>query len=126
MGDIPPFMLSSSKLARCNWAYANDSSQVNKSSFLTSEFIWHNRVHFLGELLTDIEHPLWNILKKLGCYVKTSKEISRKLALIPPHDISTPLARNYLTQISLPDNDNSYISLSPVASQSIQNNGKKL
>ncbi|HBC3930431.1 TPA: CRISPR-associated protein Csy2 [Vibrio parahaemolyticus] len=122
MGDIPPFMLSSSKLARCNWAYANDSSQVNKSSFLTSEFIWHNRVHFLGELLTDIEHPLWNILKNLGCYVKTSKEISKKLALIPPHEISTPLARNYLTQISLPDNEDSYISLSPVTSQSIQNN----
>ncbi|PNI00428.1 type I-F CRISPR-associated protein Csy2 [Vibrio diazotrophicus] len=122
MGELSPFMLSSCKLAKHNWAYANDSSQVNKSSFLTSEFIWNNHIHFLGEVLTDIEHPLWSILKKLGCYVKTSKEISKKLALIPPHEVSTPLARNYLTQISLPDNEDSYISLSPVASQSIQNN----
>jgi CRISPR-associated protein Csy2 len=113
-------LLSSSKLPSDNWAYANDSSQVNKSCFLTSEFIWDGHIHCLGQLLADIEHPLWNVLRKLGCYVKTAKYISKELALVPPLEINTSLVRNYLAQISLPDNNNSYISLSPVASQSMQ------
>lgn len=120
IGNLPPFMLSSSRLLESSWAYANDSSQVNKSCFLTSEFIWDGHIHCLGQLLADREHPLWNVLKKLGCYVKTVKEISRKLALIPPFEIKTSLVGNYLTQISLPNDEDSYISLSPVVSQSTQ------
>nr|WP_319556685.1 type I-F CRISPR-associated protein Csy2 [uncultured Vibrio sp.] len=120
IGHLPPFLLSSSKLPTDNWAYANDSSQVNKSCFLTSEFIWDGHIYCLGQLLADIEHPLWNVLRKLGCYVKTAKYISKELALVPPLEINTSLVRNYLPQISLPDNNNSYISLSPVASQSMQ------
>lgn len=122
VGPLPPFMLSSSKFPQNSWAYANDSSQVNKSCFLTSEFIWDGHIHCLGHLLADIEHPLWNVLRKLGCYVKTAKYISKELALVPPLEINTSLIRNYLTQISLPNDEESYVSLSPVVSQSIQNN----
>lgn len=93
---------------------------MNKSCFLTSEFIWNGDVHCLGQLLTELEHPLWNVLRKLGCYVKTAKYISKELALIPPLEINTSLVRNYLAQISLPNNEDSYISLSPVVSQSMQ------
>ncbi|EIW7864171.1 CRISPR-associated protein Csy2 [Vibrio parahaemolyticus] len=122
VGHLPPFMLSSSKLPQNSWAYANDSSQVNKSCFLTSEFIWNGDVHCLGQLLTELEHPLWNSLRKLGCYAKTSKEIAKNLTLIPQTEINASLASNYLTQILLPNDEESYVSLSPVASQSIQNN----
>ncbi|MCA0934279.1 CRISPR-associated protein Csy2 [Vibrio alginolyticus] len=122
VGPLPPFMLSSSKLPESCCAYANDSSQVNKSCFLTSEFIWDGHIHCLGQLLADIEHPLWNVLKKLGCYVKTSKEIAKNLTLIPQTEINASLAGNYLTQISLPNDEESYVSLSPVVSQSIQYN----
>ncbi len=120
VGTLPSFLLSSSKLPESNWAYANDSSQVNKSCFLTSEFIWDDEVHCLGQLLADIEHPLWDVLKKLGCYAKTAKYMSKELALVPPFEIKTSLVGNYLTQISLPDDEDSYISLSPVVSQSMQ------
>lgn len=120
VGHLPACMLSSSKLPQNSWAYANDSSQMNKSCFLTSEFIWNGDVHCLGQLLTELEHPLWNVLRKLGCYVKTAKYISKELALIPPLEINTSLVRNYLAQISLPNNEDSYISLSPVVSQSMQ------
>jgi CRISPR-associated protein Csy2 len=120
VGFLPPFMLSSSKLPQNSWAYANDSSQVNKSCFLTSEFIWDGHIHCLGQLLADIEHPLWNVLRKLGCFVKTAKYISKELALVPPLEINTSLVRNYLAQISLPNDEESYVSLSPVVSQSMQ------
>ncbi|TCN85077.1 CRISPR-associated protein Csy2 [Vibrio crassostreae] len=74
----------------------------------------------LGDLLKDVEHPLWQKLNTLGCYQKTRKAIAKKLAQISHATINVSLAPNYLTQLSLPDNDSSYISLSPVASQSMQ------
>ncbi|EOV0102933.1 type I-F CRISPR-associated protein Csy2 [Vibrio vulnificus] len=74
----------------------------------------------MGELLKDADHPLWNTLKKLGCYQKTCKAMAKQLADITHTTINVTLAPNYLTQISLPDNDTSYISLSPVASLSMQ------
>ncbi|MGR5339136.1 type I-F CRISPR-associated protein Csy2 [Vibrio astriarenae] len=120
IGTLPKFLLSSSKLPPSHWAYSHDSKYVNKSAFLTSEFSWDGVVSCLGSLLRDVEHPLWNKLTKLGCYQKTRKVIAKQLNAISPTKIGVPLAPNYLTQLSLPDNNNSYISLSPVASQSIQ------
>lgn len=120
LGQLPDFLLSSSKLEPHNSAYSHDSSDVNKSALLTNEFRWNGVISCLGDLLKDVEHPLWQKLNKLGCYQKTRKAIAKKLAQISQTTINVSLAPNYLTQLSLPDNDSSYISLSPVASQSMQ------
>lgn len=119
-GELAPFMLSSSKLPQECWTYANNSEHINKSLFLTSEFIWDNHVRYLGEILSDEKHILWQRLCELGCYLKTKKLIIKTLSQIPPLEIAVKLAPNYLTQISLPNGDGSYVSLSPVASQSMQ------
>lgn len=120
INELPPFLLSSCKLTKEYWAYAHDSCQVNRSAFLTSEFLWDGNVTFLGDILSDVNHPLWIKLKELGCYSKTSKKIAKQLAIIPSLDINIPLSSNYLPHISFPDNDGSYISLSPLASQAMQ------
>ncbi|MFA0566011.1 type I-F CRISPR-associated protein Csy2 [Vibrio sp. 10N.222.51.C8] len=120
LGQLPEFLLSSSKLKPHHWAYSHDSSDVNKSALLTNEFRWNGVISCLGDLLKDAEHPLWQKLNKLGCYQRTRKAIAKKLAQISQTTINVSLAPNYLTQLSLPDNDSSYISLSPVASQSMQ------
>ncbi|MFA0256018.1 type I-F CRISPR-associated protein Csy2 [Vibrio breoganii] len=120
IGTLPEFLLSSSKLPPSHWAYSHDSKYVNKSAFFTSEFSWDGVVSCLGSLLRHVEHPLWNKLTKLGCYQKTRKAIAKQLNAIPPTTIEVPMVHNYLTQLSFPDNNNSYLSLSPVASQSIQ------
>ncbi|KAA8666699.1 type I-F CRISPR-associated protein Csy2 [Vibrio gigantis] len=120
LGQLPEFLLSSSKLKPHHWAYSHDSSDVNKSALLTNEFSWNCVISCLGDLLKDVEHPLWQKLNTLGCYQKTRKAIAKKLAPISQTTINVSLAPNYLTQLSLPDNDSSYISLSPVASQSMQ------
>lgn len=120
LGELPSFLLSSSKIPSYHWSYSHDSKYVNKSAFLTNEFCWDGVILCLGELLKDVDHPLWKTLTKLGCYQKTRKEMTKKLASIAHTTINVTLASNYLTQISLPDNDGSYISLSPVASQAMQ------
>ncbi|MGF1711472.1 hypothetical protein L4C37_12980 [Vibrio kagoshimensis] len=120
LGLLPEFLLSSSKLEPHHWAYSHDSSDVNKSALLTNEFSWNGVISCLGDLLKDVEHPLWQKLNTLGCYQKTRKAIAKKLVQIAQTTINVSLAPNYLTQLSLPDNDSSYISLSPVASQSMQ------
>ncbi|WP_139310503.1 type I-F CRISPR-associated protein Csy2 [Photobacterium proteolyticum] len=120
LGQLPDYLFSSSIVSADDWSYSRDSKGVNKASFLTSEFIWQGERSCLGILLADTEHPLWDQLKVLGCYQKTCKAVSKQLAQIPEHIIDVKLAPNYLPQISLPDGRGSYISLSPVASQSIQ------
>ncbi|MEX3070463.1 type I-F CRISPR-associated protein Csy2 [Vibrio alginolyticus] len=120
LGELPSFLLSSSKVPPYHWSYSHDSKYVNKSAFLTNEFCWDGEISYLGELLKDADHPLWNTLKKLGCYQKTRKAMAKQLTAITQTTINVTLAPNYLTQISLPDNDGSYISLSPVTSQTMQ------
>ncbi|MDE1333455.1 hypothetical protein L9W73_13875 [Vibrio aestuarianus] len=120
LGELSDFLLSSSKLAPYHWSFSHDSKNVNKSAFLTNEFYWNGGISCLGELLKDADHPLWNTLKKLGCYQKIRKSMVKQLSSIAHTIIDVTLAPNYLTQISLPDNDGSYISLSPVASQTMQ------
>lgn len=120
LGELPSFLLSSSKIPPYHWSYTHDSKYVNKSAFLTNEFCWNGVISCLAELLKDVDHPLWKTLTKLGCYQKTRQAIAKKLASIVHATINVPLTPNYLTQISLPDSDTSYISLSPVASLSIQ------
>jgi CRISPR-associated protein Csy2 len=120
LGELPSFLLSSSKIPPYHWSYAHDSKYVNKSAFLTNEFCWNGGISCLAELLRDVDHPLWKTLAKLGCYQKTRKAIAKQLASIAHMTISVPLAPNYLTQISLPDSNTSYISLSPVTSLSMQ------
>ncbi|WP_446528864.1 type I-F CRISPR-associated protein Csy2 [Photobacterium swingsii] len=120
IGELPEYLFSSSNIDVDNLCYSRDSAGVNKAAFLTSEFIWHSERTCLGLLLADIGHPLWDTLKKLGCYQKTRKVISKQLAEIPEYVIDIKLAPNYLSQITFPDGKGSYISLSPVASQSIQ------
>lgn len=120
LGELPSFLLSSSKIPPYHWSYSHDSKYVNKSAFLTNEFCWDGEISCLGELLKDADHPLWNTLKKLGCYQKTRKSMAKQLADITHTTINVTLAPNYLTQISLPDNDGAYISLSPVTSQPMQ------
>ncbi|MCR9662903.1 type I-F CRISPR-associated protein Csy2 [Vibrio parahaemolyticus] len=120
LGELPSFLLSSSKIPPYHWSYSHDSKYVNKSAFLTNEFCWDGEISCLGELLKDADHQLWNTLKKLGCYQKTRKAMAKQLAAITQTTINVTLAPNYLTQISLPDNDGSYISLSPVTSQPMQ------
>ncbi|WP_114786268.1 type I-F CRISPR-associated protein Csy2 [Vibrio tetraodonis] len=120
LGELPSFLLSSSKISPYHWSYSHDSKYVNKSAFLTNEFCWNGVISCLAELLKDVDHPLWKTLTKLGCYQKTRKEMAKKLASIAHTTINVTLAPNHLTQISLPDNEGSYISLSPVASQTMQ------
>ncbi|WP_305811982.1 type I-F CRISPR-associated protein Csy2 [Photobacterium leiognathi] len=120
LGSLPEYLLSSSKLPQYFWAYSHDSKSVNKSAFLTNEFGWNGGISCLAELLKDEDHPLWKTLTKLGCYQKTRKAIAKKLASIAHATINVPLVTNYLTQISLPDGDSSYISLSPVTSLAMQ------
>ncbi|PSV57502.1 type I-F CRISPR-associated protein Csy2 [Photobacterium sp. GB-3] len=120
LGQIPSFLLSSSKIQPFHWSYCHDAKYVNKSAFLTNEFGWNGGISCLAELLKDEEHPLWKTLSKLGCYQKTRKAIAKKLASIAHATINVPLVTNYLTQISLPDGDSSYISLSPVTSLAMQ------
>ncbi|MPW29679.1 hypothetical protein F9L16_11840 [Agarivorans sp. B2Z047] len=120
LGELPEFLLSSSKIPPHHWAYSHDSCDVNKSALLTNEFSWNGVISCLGDFLKDVEHPLWQKLNKLGCYQKTRKAIAKKLVQIAQNTIEVSLTPNYLTQLSLPDSDNTYISLSPVASQSMQ------
>ncbi|MBV7297714.1 type I-F CRISPR-associated protein Csy2 [Enterovibrio paralichthyis] len=120
LGDLPSYLLSSSKLAPLNWAYANDSKYVNKAAFLTSEFLWDGEQTYLAKLLSDENHPAWSALFKLGCLKRTRQSVIKSLSKIPPLIIEVSLEPNYLPQISLPDGKGSYISLSPVASQSVQ------
>lgn len=121
LGDIPKYLLSSSKLEQKTWTYAKDSKDVNIASFLTSDFIYRDSVSCLGILLSDIEHPLWEHLCKLGCYQKTRKIVAKQLKEIENYCIDVPLGNNSVRQISLPDTKGSYLSLSPVTSQSMQN-----
>lgn len=119
MGELPEYFLSSSKLDYQCWSYSHNSRCVNKSAFLTNEFSWCGVTSCLTDLLKDENHPLWFKLIKLGCYQKTRKAMVKKLTKFKQHKIDVTLATNYLTQLSLPNND-SYISLSPVASQAMQ------
>ncbi|HHF0482166.1 TPA: type I-F CRISPR-associated protein Csy2 [Vibrio antiquarius] len=120
IGELPEFVFSSSKLPNHNWAYSHDSKYVNKSAFLTSEFSWNGDVSCLAIFLQDEEHPLWTKLLKLGCYKKTHRAVVKRLRMFEQHKIDVSLLGNNLTQISLPDTDGSYVSLSPVSSQSMQ------
>ncbi|EPW6429567.1 type I-F CRISPR-associated protein Csy2 [Vibrio parahaemolyticus] len=120
IGELPEFLFSSSKLPSHNWAYSHNSKDVNKSAFLTSEFSWKGDVSCLAIFLQDEDHPLWKKLFKLGCYKKTYKAVVKRIRMFEQYKIDVPLLGNYLTQISFPDSNGSYVSLSPVASQSIQ------
>ncbi len=120
IGELPEFLFSSSKLPSHNWAYSHNSKDVNKSAFLTSEFSWKGDVSCLAIFLQDEDHPLWKKLFKLGCYKKTYKAVVKRIRMFELRKIDVSLPGNYLTQISFPDTDGSYISLSPVASQAMQ------
>lgn len=120
IGELPSHLFSSSKLATLNWAYVNDSKYVNKATFLTCDFLWNGEQTHLAKLLSDESHPAWSALLKLGCFKKTRQLVLKSLLKIPPLTIDVSLAPNYIPQISLPDGEGSYISLSPVASQSVQ------
>lgn len=117
---LPEHLLSSSKLLPHFWSYSHDSKYVNKSAFLTSEFCWKGSVSCLAIFLQDESHILWTKLLKLGCYKKTQKAVVKKLRCFEKQKIDVTLTGNYLTQLSLPDDEGSYVSLSPVASQAIQ------
>ncbi|QUM76170.1 CRISPR-associated protein Csy2 [Moritella sp. 24] len=118
--EVPPYLLSSVKLPTTDWCYAHDSKYMNTAVFFTSEFIWEDKITCLGDLLSDFDHPIWQQLKNLGCYQKTQRSVSNQLKKISKEIIDVDLTSNYLSQISLPDNKNSYISLSPVVSQTMQ------
>ena len=120
IGEIPSYLLSSSKLEKHAWAYSKNSKDVNISSFLTSEFIWQGKICCLGILLSDENHHLWEHLRKLGCYQKTRKLVAKQLKKIPKYHINTSLSDNYIKQVSFPDGEGSYLSLSPVTSQTMQ------
>ncbi|WP_058120162.1 type I-F CRISPR-associated protein Csy2 [Photobacterium kishitanii] len=120
IGEIPKYLLSSSKLEQKAWAYANDSKDVSVANFLTSEFILNGKICCLGVLLADEQHHLWESLTKLGCYQKTRKDVAKQLQKIPNLYIEVQLGANSVRQISLPDGNNSYLSLSPVTSQTMQ------
>ncbi|WP_261887537.1 type I-F CRISPR-associated protein Csy2 [Vibrio echinoideorum] len=112
--------MSSSKLPQHYWAYSHDSKYVNKSAFLTSEFCWNNSISCLAIFLQDDSHILWTKLLTLGCYKKTKKAVIKQLQSFDKEKIDVTLTGNYLTQLSLPDDEDSYISISPVASQAMQ------
>ncbi|MDC0610543.1 CRISPR-associated protein Csy2 [Vibrio sp.] len=120
IGELPHYLFSSSKLEPLNWSYSQDSKYVNLAIFLTSEFIWENNICCLANVLKNPEHSLWSSLKKLGCYEKQKKVAIKQLKAIPHHLIDVELASNYLKQISVSDGKGSYITLSPVSSQSVQ------
>ncbi|HIF9059469.1 TPA: type I-F CRISPR-associated protein Csy2 [Photobacterium damselae] len=120
LGSLPEYLLSSSKLSQYFWAYSHDSKYVNKSAFLTSEFCWNDSISCLAIFLQDESHILWANLLKLGCYKKTQKVVAKKLRCFEKQKIDVTLTGNYLTQLSLPSDEDSYISLSPVASQAMQ------
>ncbi|MEZ9581532.1 type I-F CRISPR-associated protein Csy2, partial [Vibrio cyclitrophicus] len=120
LGSLPEHLLSSSKLPQHYWAYSHDSKFVNKSAFLTSEFCWNNSISCLAIFLQDDSHILWTKLLTLGCYKKTKKAVIKQLQSFDKEKIDVKLTGNYLTQLSLSDDEDSYISLSPVASQSMQ------
>ncbi|SMY35016.1 type I-F CRISPR-associated protein Csy2 [Photobacterium andalusiense] len=120
IGEIPKYFLSSSKLKQKTLPYANDSKDVSIANFLTSEFILNGKICCLGVLLADEQHPLWDRLTKLGCYQKTRKYVAKQLEKIPNSCIEVHLGANSVRQISLPDGNNSYLSLSPVTSQTMQ------
>ncbi|HIF9492945.1 TPA: type I-F CRISPR-associated protein Csy2 [Photobacterium damselae] len=120
LGSLPEHLLSSSKLPQHYWAYSHDSKYVNKSAFLTSEFCWNDSISCLAIFLQDDSHILWTKLLTLGCYKKTKKAVIKQLQSFDEEKIDVTLTGNYLTQLSLPDDEDSYISISPVASQSMQ------
>ena len=120
LGSLPEHLLSSSKLPQHYWAYSHDSKYVNKSAFLTSEFCWNNSISCLAIFLQDDSHILWTKLLTLGCYKKTKKAVIKQLQSFDKEKIDVTLTGNYLTQLSLPDDEDSYISISPVASQAMQ------
>lgn len=120
LGSLPEHLLSSSKLPPYFWSYSHDSRYVNKSAFLTSEFCWKDSISCLAIFLQDESHILWTKLLKLGCYKKTQKTVAKKLRCFEEQKIDVTLTGNYLTQLSLPDDEDSYVSLSPVASQAMQ------
>jgi CRISPR-associated protein Csy2 len=120
LGSLPEHLLSSSKLPQHFWSYSHDSKYVNKSAFLTSEFCWEGTISCLAIFLQDESHALWTKLLKLGCYKKTKKAVIKQLHSFDKEKIDVTLTGNYLTQLSLPDDEDSYISISPVASQAMQ------
>lgn len=120
LGSLPEHLLSSSKLPQHFWAYSHDSKYINISAFLTSEFCWEGSISCLAIFLQDESHILWTKLLKLGCYKKTQKAVVKKLRCFEEQKIDVTLTGNYLTQLSLPDDEDSYVSLSPVASQAMQ------
>jgi CRISPR-associated protein Csy2 len=118
--DLPAYFITSSKLPNIGWAYSKNSSDINRCLFFTSEFLWAGQTCCLARALTDSEHPLWNTLKKLGCYEKNKKLAVKLLSQIPDELIDVDLTGNYLSQVSFPDGHDSYLSFSPVASQAMQ------
>lgn len=120
LGALPEHLLSSSKLPQHFWSYSHDAKYVNTSAFLTSEFCWAGSISCLALFLKDESHVLWSKLLKLGCYKKTKQSVIKQLKSFEEQKVDVKLTDNYLTQLSLPDDDDSYISLSPVASQSMQ------
>lgn len=118
--NLPAYFITSSKLPNIGRAYSKDSSDINRCMFFTSEFLWAGQACSLARALTDSEHPLWNTLKKLGCYEKSKKLAVKLLSKIPDELIDVDLTSNYLSQVSFPDGHDSYLSFSPVASQAMQ------
>lgn len=119
--NLPAYFITSSKLPNVGWTYSKDSSDINRCLFFTSEFLWAGQPCCLAKALTDSEHPLWSTLKKLGCYEKNKKLAVKLLSQTPDELIDVDLTGNYLSQVSFPDGHDSYLSLSPVASQAMQN-----
>ncbi|WP_282111209.1 type I-F CRISPR-associated protein Csy2 [Shewanella algicola] len=120
IGELPPFALSSSNVPPIDWSYSKNSNNVNHAAFLTSEFIWNDQQTCLTVLLKDVKHPIWLILIELGCTKKKQKQIANSLSKIPNQTIEAELRYNYLKHVIFPDDANSYVTLSPVPSQSLQ------
>lgn len=118
--NLPAYFITSSKLSNIGWAYSKDSADINRCQFFTSEFLWVGQACCLAKALTNSEHSLWNTLKKLGCYEKTKKLVVKQLEQIAEELIDVDLTGNYLSQVSFPDGHDSYLSFSPVASQTMQ------
>lgn len=118
--NLPDYLITSGKLLNIAWAYSNDSKDINRCLFLTAEFLWGNKHCCLAQILSDSEHPLWNILKKLRCYEKQKKIVVKQLKQSSSEVIDVDLVGNYLSQVSFPNGDNSYFTLSPVVSQTMQ------
>ncbi|WP_185961721.1 type I-F CRISPR-associated protein Csy2 [Vibrio fluvialis] len=118
--NLPAYFITSSKLPNLGRAYSKNSSDINRCLFFTSEFLWAGQACCLAKALTNSEHPLWNTLKKLGCYEKTKKLVVKQLDQIADELIDVDLTGNYFSQVSFPDGHDSYLSFSPVASQAMQ------